>query len=725
MPTTEFHPTLDTSTCTPQCQKTNDQTGSQICLVTALTVADFVDIEMTINARNDSGANLGVLTLAAGLRKRGYRPLVVNLDQLFLEFLRRHGAQPRERFCRFAVEHLASLSSDIFGFSSICSSYPLTLRLARDLKRWKPKSHTILGGPQATVTDVATLRAFSCIDFVVRGEADDTLPSLLDCLLTTNRKGSLDKLPGITFRREDEIVRHANAPVVQNLDLLPFPAFDLDPEMKNRASVELEIGRGCPFACTFCSTNDFFRRTFRLKSSPKMIADMKRVKAEYGVTHFSLVHDMYTIDRKKVVEFCQTLLACGEEFTWGCSARTDCIDDELIALMSEAGCRGIFFGIETGSERLQRVINKRLKLQDAKDRIRCADRYGIETAVALITSFPDETRDDLRETIHFFVDSLRLDYTEPQLSLLAPLAATPIHEQYKDQLIFDRIFSDMSHQGWRQDAMDVELISSYPDIFQNFYAVPTFQLDRRYFQEIRDFVTHVTDWFGWLPVALLQDSGDFLRVFDRWRTWLAAKRRADSDSYCAIEPYQCRREFREDFLEFVRGCYLEEMAKAPAAIAALVQIEVSSEPIVETDAPHAADNVECFDTGCIPYPTKDLHIIDLKIDYKLLVEALRNNRDLGSVPETSVTVAFLPKTDEIIEVRQLTPLAARLLRLCDGRRTVHEIIDEFSKVETAVDDVPEEKVAFVGLMLLQEDGFIAASTKPSDHCSDLSLSQVA
>ena len=119
------------------------------------------------------------------------------------------------------------------------------------------------------------------------------------------------------------------------------------------------------------------------------------------------------------------------------------------------------------------MINKKLDLAEAVKRIECADRNGINTTVALIVGFPEETRDDLRDTIHFFIDSLRFDHVEPQCSLLAPLAATPIYEQHKDHLIFDDIFSDMSHQSWRQDPVEAEMIKAHPDIFPNFYAIPT------------------------------------------------------------------------------------------------------------------------------------------------------------------------------------------------------------------------------------------------------------
>ncbi|MGA8029615.1 MAG: radical SAM protein, partial [Bryobacteraceae bacterium] len=451
--------------------------------------------------------SVGVLTLAAILREKSLKPAVVNLDCLYLEFLGSDKDKVPNDFFQFITQRLALQSFDVFGFSSICSSYPLTLRLAQQVKNLFPNAQVVLGGPQASVVDQTTMRAFPCIDFVLRGEADETFADLLRVLASRRESSALEQIRGLTFRRDNEVVRNHNAKVVENLDVLPLPAFDLDPDLKRRGSIYLELGRGCPFACTFCSTNDFFRRNFRLKSPWKMIREMEQVKAETGIANFSLIHDMFTVDRKRVVAFCDALLACKDRFTWACSARTDCVDDALIERMANAGCRGIFFGIETGSERLQRKIRKDLDLEQAMQRIECADRLGIKTAVALITAFPDETYEDLRDTIHFFVDSSRFDHAEPQLSLLAPLAGTALHDAYKDELILDCVFSDMSHQGWQQDPADLEMIKRYPDVFPNFYAIPTSSVPRRYFKEVRDFVAFLTSWFRWLPVALLQDSG--------------------------------------------------------------------------------------------------------------------------------------------------------------------------------------------------------------------------
>ena len=363
----------------------------------------------------------------------------------------------------------------------------------------------IFGGPQAFGggCGYSWRRILSSIMWFA-AKREESFPALI-------RTIAADALPegvaGVTYRHGGKVVRSPSAPIIRELDDLPLPAFHLYPELKNCHYVPLELGRGCPFGCTFCSTNDFFRRRYRLKSPARVIEQMRHVRDTYGITTFDLIHDMFTVDRKRVAAFCDAIIATGEKFYWNCSARTDCIDDQMIALMERAGCRGIFFGIETGSVRLQKIVKKNLDLKGAVERIACADSHGITTAVSLITGFPEESMDDLRDTVHFFVDSLRFDHAEPQLHILAPLAETPLESQYRGELVFDDIQSDMSHQGWRQDPVDREMIQEHRDIFANFYSLPAPGLQRAYLRELRDFLLNGAVRFRWLMAALHQDSG--------------------------------------------------------------------------------------------------------------------------------------------------------------------------------------------------------------------------
>ena len=407
-----------------------------ICLIGAPIITEFEHGAETgaEQPRNIAGRpQLGMLALTASLEMAGYPVEIVNLNRSYYNYLASR-AVANEDFCAWAAREIAGFQADVYGFSSICSSYPLSLRIACKVKAERPASTIIFGGPQASVVDVETLTTFPSVDFILRGEADHTLPALLTELCGA---GCFSALPGLTFRIGKRVVRNPNAPPITDLDGLPVPAYHYVDNARELGEACLELGRGCPFACKFCSTNDFFRRNFRVKSPVRMLTEMRHIAHRYGLRRFELVHDMFTVDRKRVVAFCNELLASNEMFKWSCSARTDCVDDELLALMAQSGCVGIFFGIETGSARMQKVIDKHLDLEEARAMVNAAERHGMSSTVSLITGFPEESLDDLRQTVHFYMHAVKTPHADPQLNLLAPLAATPIHDKHRDELVLD------------------------------------------------------------------------------------------------------------------------------------------------------------------------------------------------------------------------------------------------------------------------------------------------
>ncbi|MGB9122420.1 MAG: radical SAM protein [Candidatus Angelobacter sp.] len=691
----------------------------KVCLISAPTANQFDSraVGETEAARiMGELAPVGILSLAAVLESKGLQPEVVDLNRVYYEWLQGSN-RDKSDFCTFSGSYLAARDFDLFGFSTVCSSYPLTLRIAAEVKRTHPQSVVVLGGPQASVVDIATMRAFPWIDLVVRGEAEQTLPELIDALAG---HGALSAIPGITFRQHKEIVRNPAAPLVADLDALPFPAFHLFPDVRFCRHFPLELGRGCPFSCTFCSTNDFFRRNFRLKSPAQMIADMRRVRQTYGVNSFELVHDMFTVDRKRVVAFCEALLEGKEAFIWGCSARTDCVDEELIALMSRAGCRGIFFGIETGSRRMQKIIDKGLELNDSAERVRSCDKFKINTAVSLMAGFPDETMDDLRDTAAFFVDSLRYDHADPQLSILAPLAGTPISTQHKDALVLNDDVADMSYRGWRQDPEDHAMIAGHPEIFSSFYSAPLPHLDREFLKELRDFLLSGMRAFRRLLLGLHQDSGNVVDVFEQWQAWRVQSGihffNGDRTAYYA-QP-----EFPADFLRFVRGHYIPG-SKAPLAITALAEYEAALLAGVhdsELEANGARQNTGQQADEKLSYDKDDLlspesrlrllpgvKVVKLPADYQEIVRRLRHRSPLHDVPSQPVKLAIRRVPAGAAEVRQLTPLSAELLDLCEDGFTVQEITGEFLLRNIEIPGVSVDKVCLAGIEILRQQRLIA------------------
>jgi radical SAM superfamily enzyme YgiQ (UPF0313 family) len=694
----------------------------KVCLISAPTANQFDRRAMgETEAARTMGelAPVGVLSLAAVLEARGLQPEVVDLNRVYYSWLQ-DPARDKTDFCHFAGDYFAGRDFDFFGFSTVCSSYPLTLRIAAEVKRAHRNSVIVLGGPQASVVDVSTMRAFPWIDLVVRGEAEQTLPELVDAL---SGDRSLAALPGITFRRNEggEIVRNPNAPLVADLDALPFPAFHLFPDVRFCRHFPLELGRGCPFACTFCSTNDFFRRSFRLKSPAHMIAEMRRVRQTYGVNSFELVHDMFTVDRKRVVAFCEALLESKEEFIWGCSARTDCVDEELIALMARAGCRGIFFGIETGSARMQKIIDKGLELNDSAERVRSCDKFKINTAVSLMAGFPDETMNDLRETAAFFVDSLRYDHADPQLSILAPLADTPIQRQHKDSLVLNDDVADMSYRGWQQAAEDHAMIAEHPEIFSSFYSVPLPFMDREFLKELRDFLLNGMRAFRRLLLGLHQDSGNVVDVFQQWQEW--REKNGVHFPHGNRTAYYAQSGFPVDFVRFVQQDYIPSHSKAPLAMTVLMEYEAAllggdqqaSDGQVPdnraSDHQASAKQVSAKDDELLSPESRlrllpGVNVIQLPADYHEIVRRLRQRSPLHDLPSRPVKLA-IRRTAAEPEVRQLTPLSSELLELCASGMTVQEMRGEFLLRGIELSGIPADKLCLAGIEILRQQRLIA------------------
>lgn len=645
----------------------------RVCLITTPTAAEFQEPEefSSVSVQAVSGEpQLGILSLAAVLEQRGDSCQIVDLNRLFFKYANAGGAHTVRDFAAVAAELIAGADGEIYGFGSICSSYPLTIRIAEAVKAVRPRSIILFGGPQASVVDVHSLDAFPFVDLVLRGEAELTLPVLLDELGGERR---LECVPGLTWREGSQRRRNANAPVIGDLDSLPSPAYHLSGDLAGTTTAALELGRGCPFACTFCSTNDFFRRKFRLRSPERVLRDMRDIASRYGIREFGLVHDMFTVDRRRVEAFCDAMLASVEGFKWSCSARTDCVDEELLERMHGSGCRAIFFGVETGSERMQKIIDKHLDPRRAEKIIDTAERLGIDTTVSLITGFPEETRDDLRQTLRMFVHSARCTLSTPQLNLLAPLAETPVYWKHRHELVLDELCSDASHQGRYQDEADLDLIRRYPEIFPNFYLLPTPYLDRKSLIELREFSLMATVRLRWLLCALDQATPDFLDFFEQWRKHRLAFRPTFNGP--DLRHYYRTEQFRDDFLAFVRGHPVSETLEVAALLDYQEALRHSSQRN-ETERPG---------TGAIPVgarlhwtyvPDREKHIrvLQLSYDIQVVIDALkrRSTPVLARGPHFYVTRKSSPGVDRL---HRVSNWVGCLLLACDGRRTIRAVVD--------------------------------------------------
>jgi Radical SAM superfamily/B12 binding domain len=667
----------------------------RVCLVTAPTVAEFTeDDEINSPSVREAASDpqLGILSLAAVLEARGRTPAIVDLNRTFLGYSGSVAYPQRSDFAEVAAQAIAANDTCIYGFSSICSSYPLTIRIARIVKALRPESIILFGGPQASVVDLETLSAFTFVDLVLRGEAEHNLPLLLDQL---EGKRQLYQVPGLSYRAGAQLCRNANANVIEDLDALPTPAYHLTGGLYDADRAALELGRGCPFACTFCSTNDFFRRNFRLRSPERVLRDMRLLAAVYSIRDFELVHDMFTVDRRRVAAFCEAMIASGDKFTWSCSARTDRIDEGLLDLMGRAGCRGIFFGVEAGSVRMQRIIDKHLDPDRAQEIIDATERAGIRSTVSLITGFPEETPEDLEQTIRIFMHSARCPNSRPQLNLLAPLAGTPLYCIHKSKLVLEELCSCLSHQGERQNAADFELIRANPEIFPNFYVIPTQHLDRASLFELREFALIGAARFRWLLSAVDQNTPRMLDFFLEWRRF-RLQIRPELEGF-GLRHYYRSDSFQTEFLSFLRS---HEVGGA-SVVEALLDYEYAVRRAASA-APSARPLGRPMALGTAlrqsdkPLRKNRVIVMELSYDLQCIVDALKLRRkpDCERGPHFYITRGMSAGIDRLDRV---SDWMACLLRLCDGHKRIDEIVVRLS---ASLPDVKAPHRKYVCMRLL-------------------------
>ena len=564
---------------------------------------------------------LGLLCLGAGLEEIGV--IVEIIDQtLAIENGRYTNVN---EFYKKAARLIADSEADVVGFTTMCNSYPQTVELARHLRQIDPHIPIIFGGSQATAADVETLEQFPWVDTIVRGEADRTFPELIACL----RDGQpWTHIPGLTYRVGDQIQRNPDAPLVC-LDELPMPAYHLYP-LDNFNLIPIDTGRGCPFECTFCSTNLFFKRRYRMKSPGRLVEEIIFLQEQYNNYKFDFVHDMFTVNKKAVAAICEALRQLEKPINWGCSARADCVTPELLADMASAGCFGMFFGLESGSPHMQRKMRKKLNPQKVPPIIQCALELGIDVTTSFIAAFPEETEEDLFLTLDMILDFVQMGVRKVQLHMLAPLVGSPLYYQYKDNLQYDGHCSDISTYLLTDE--EVALVENHPIIFSSFYHAPTRHMDREKAKSISAAVYA----FPELLLLLRQVEGDIRPIFNRWTAWCNAQVDWSAQDYYSNY-------FGLDFCQFLS----DEIAAGKWA-----------------DAPYLRDYVTFVSTkyGMIKNSIREKSVVHtFTFDAKTVHEQLLANGRIPNPPQAEPKVLMFTQTEKEIVTTRIPRAIQRLL----------------------------------------------------------------
>lgn len=324
-------------------------------------------------------------------------------------------------------QRIAGVPSDVVGVTSTTLLYNSAKTIMEVAKEVHPNAINMIGGSHVSFWDENALKETKAFDLIVRKEGELTFLELLDRIQAN--KGFEDVL-GTTVRTKNGIQRNEDRPFLHDLDSLPSPAYHLLPldsyHRMGKTIFPIVTSRGCVQWCDFCSTVRMFGRGYRVRSPKKVVDDMEMLHSKYGESQFTFYDDAFTINRNHTLEMCADIKARKLDVEWDCETRVDAVDKELLEKMRDAGCITIWFGVESGSEKILDKMHKKINREQVREAFKMAQKAGMMTIASAVIGFPGETEETAWETINF-INSLNPD--DIGCYIATPYPGTPMYEE--------------------------------------------------------------------------------------------------------------------------------------------------------------------------------------------------------------------------------------------------------------------------------------------------------
>ena len=419
--------------------------------------------------------------------ERGYNP---PLGLLYLAgYLEQHSQHQVEvldcQVSEIGYERLRELVAErqpeVVGVTVMTFTILDVIKTVGLVKEAAPSARVVLGGPHAHIFPRETI-SLPGVDYLVRGEGEIPFFELVEHL---DDHRYLARVPGLVFMREGQVVDTGTPPLNTHLDELPFPSRHLTPYQKyssvlaSRNPVTTMItSRGCPFKCIFCDRPHLGKR-FRARSANNVVDEMQ-LCAEMGIRYFLIYDDTFTINRQRVLDICAEIRRRRLDIAWDIRARVDTIDRDILGALASAGCQGIHYGVEAGSDRILKVLGKGITLQQVREAFRLTKQAGISTLAYFMIGAPSETREDILQTINL---ACELDPDLVHMTILTPFPATSLYFRGLEEGFIDRDYwrefaanptADFQPPYWEENLTRDELIDLIDLAYKKFYTRPRY-----------------------------------------------------------------------------------------------------------------------------------------------------------------------------------------------------------------------------------------------------------
>lgn len=365
-----------------------------------------------------------------------------------------------------------SEKTDLVGLTSMTPQVIDTHDIARRVKELTPQVPVVLGGAHPTLLPGQTLEEFEHFDVLVLGEGEETALELVTRL--KDGKPMCDSsVRGIAYKKDGKKVITGPRPRINNLDTLPnhHGYYDFDFYLKYNTylflpkSACLIVSRGCPYDCSFCATRNFWTNRYFHKSTDAVIEEIRNVMRK-GAENIKFRDSTFNVNKKWVHEFCDKVIKQKLRFKWSANARVNLVDYDLFKHMKEAGLDSIFFGVESGSQRMLDFYGKGITVEQTEKAFEVCHKLKIRTGAYFMLGALPETREEMELTYNL---AMKIKPTQSFVFLFMPLPGSDLYQYYIDQgfkFNYSQIRSDkaiFSSAGYTLDELEAMRSKWYHD----------------------------------------------------------------------------------------------------------------------------------------------------------------------------------------------------------------------------------------------------------------------
>ncbi len=365
---------------------------------------------------------------------------------------------------------------DLAIINTATPSIASDIKTNRVLKEALPDIKTAFIGIHVTALPEDVLSMDGSIDYLIRGEPEMTALELAEAI---EHNKPIANIKGISYLQNGKPMHNPPREPLRNLDDLPFPAYDLIEHDKyimpflGKRFLLIATGRGCPYRCNFCADTTYYGHKLNLRSPSSIADEMEWAIRSFNINHFLFWSESFTINQRFAEAVADEIIARKLDVHWVCNSRVDNVNPRMLGKFKQAGCWMVGYGIESGSQRVLELMNKKTTLDDARQAVKWTKQAGLEVTGHCVIGYPGETEQEIWQTLRFAIE-LDLDFA--QFYCAVPFPGSELYETAREGGLInnrDWTFYEQNFSVFETEQLSSERIMELRSkLYRRFYFRP-------------------------------------------------------------------------------------------------------------------------------------------------------------------------------------------------------------------------------------------------------------